>query len=103
MLTWFKRRREMVAAEAGEFMEAYGNGAYWKAREVARDARLAGDHRIDRFYSAVAKQIAKRTDSEIGLDTATRFLDGPRSDEKQAPYDPGPGRVIMRPPQVTLH
>jgi len=104
MLAWFKRRREVIAAEADEFMEAYGNGAYWKAREVARDARLAGDNRIDRFYSAVAKEIAKRTDFEIGLDTATRYIEPKKnSDQQQAPYDPGPGIVHERPDGVTLH
>ena len=99
MFVWFRKRHEIISAEADEFMEAYGNGAYWKAREVARDARRAGDHRIDRFYSAVAKEIAKRTDFEIGCDTATRYLE----DDKQASYDPGPGRLIVRPPYVTLH
>jgi hypothetical protein len=98
MLAWFKRRRELIAAEADELMEAYGNDAYRIARGISRAARAANDARIDRFYSAVAKEIAKFTGFEIGLDTATRYLD-----EKQAPYDPGPGMVIRRPYGSTLH
>lgn len=98
MFRWLKRRRELIAAEADELMEAYGNGAYWKARAEAREARKRGDHARDKFLSKVCVEIAKRTDFEIGLDTATRYLD-----DKQTPYDPGPGLVINRPPGTTVH
>ena len=95
MLAWFKRRREVIAAEADELMEAYGNNAYSEARKIARAAREKGDHRIGRFYGSVAQVIAKRTDFEIGFDTATRYLD------EQRPYDHGPS--FTRKPGVTLH
>lgn len=99
MLKWLRRRRELIAAEADEFMESYGNNAYWKAREAAREARKKGDYIREKFLAKVCIEIAKRTDFEIGLDTATRYLE----EEKQAPYDPGPGTVRKRPDDVTLH
>jgi hypothetical protein len=99
MLKWLKRRRELIAAKADEFMEAYGNGAYWKARAEAREARKKGDRIREKFLAKVCIEIAKRTDFEIGLDTATRYLE----EEKQASYDPGPGIVHKRPDDATLH
>jgi hypothetical protein len=84
-------------------MQLYGNGAYRKARTIAQAARVAGDNRIDRFYTAVAKCIANQFDFEVSVDTATRYLKPRRADQKQAPYDPGSGRVIARPLRVTIH
>jgi hypothetical protein len=98
MLRWFRKRRELILGEADEFMEAYGDGAYWKARAEAREARKRGDYIREKFLAKVCIEIAKRTDFEIGLDTATRYLE-----EKQAPYDPGLGVVHKRPDDVTLH
>jgi len=98
MLKWLRRRRELIAAEADEFMEAYGNEAYFKARAEARDARRKGDRIREKFLAKVCIEIAKRTDFTIGLDTATRYLEEP-----QAPYDPGPGIVHKRPDDTTLH
>lgn len=98
MLNWLRKRRELIAAEADEFMETYGNDAYFKAREEARAARGKGDHMREKFLAKVCIEIAKRTDFEIGLDTATRYLD-----EKQASYEPGPGIVRKRPDDATLH
>lgn len=98
MFSWFERRRELIAAEADEFMEAYDNDAYWKARAEARDARKRGDYMREKFLARVCLEIAKRTGFEIGLDTATRYLE-----EKQAPYDPGSGIVLRRPHGETLH
>jgi hypothetical protein len=96
MFSYLKRRRELIAAEADEFMEAYGNDAYWKARDKTREARNRGDHARDKFLAKVCIEISKRTDFEIGLDTATRYLD-----DKQATYDHGPG--FARKPGITLH
>ena len=98
MLKWLRRRRELIAAEADEFMEAYGNEAYFRARAEARDARRKGDYLKGKFLTKVCIEIAKRTDFEIGLDTATRYLKEP-----QASYDPGPGIVHKRPGDTTLH
>lgn len=98
MLSWLRKRRELVAAEADEFMEAHGNNAYFQAREEVREARKDGDHFREKFLAKVCIEIAKRTDFEIGLDTATRYLE-----EKQAPYDPGPGIARKRPDDATLH
>jgi hypothetical protein len=80
-------------------MESYGNNAYFKAREEARAARKKGDYLREKFLAKVCIEIAKRTDFEIGLDTATRYLE----EEKQAPYDSGPGIVRKRPDDATLH
>jgi hypothetical protein len=98
MLKWLKRRKEMMLATADEFMESYGNAAYREARAEARKARERGDHKRERFLSRVCREIAKRTDFEIGLETATRYLE-----EKQAPYDPGRGILRKRPDSATLH
>jgi hypothetical protein len=98
MLKWLRKRRELIAAEADEFMEAYGNGAYWKARAEAREARKKGDRIGEKFLAKVCIEIAKRTDFEIGLDTATRYL------EHQEPYIvDGPPLVRKRPDGATLH
>lgn len=98
MLKWLRKRRALIAAEADEFMEAYGNGAYWKARAEAREARKRGDYIREKFLAKVCIEIAKRTDFDIGLDTATRYL------EKQEPYVvDGAPLVRKRPDGVTLH
>jgi len=76
-------------------MEYWGNEAYRATRAEAREARKRGDRKRDRFLGRVALEIAKRTDFEPGLDTATRYL------EEQAPYEPGP--AIARPNDATLH
>lgn len=62
MLNWLRKRRELIAAEADEFMEAHGNDAYFKAREEARAARAKGDHMREKFLAKVCIEIAKRTD-----------------------------------------
>ena len=98
MFKWLKRSRELILAEADEFMEAYGNKAYWKIREEQREARKNSDRIREKFLGKVALEVAKRTDFAVGLDTATRYLE-----EKQTPYDFGPGRVIGRPANTTLH
>lgn len=98
MLKWLRQRRELIAAEADEFMETYGNEAYFKARAEAREARKKGDYLREKFLAKVCIEIAKRTDFDIGLDTATRYLEEP-----QTPYDSGPGIVHRRPDGSTLH
>lgn len=95
MIGWLKKYRAQIAAEADERMEYFGNQAYSATREEARDARNQGNRKRDKFLSKVALEIAKRTDFEPGLDTATRFL------EDQAPYDAGP--PVARSKDATLH
>jgi hypothetical protein len=89
-----KHTCELIAAEADELLEAYGNDAYWKARNIARAARKHGDYRIDRFYSAVAREIAKCSDFKIGLNTIPSY---------PKPQDPSAGIVRKRPHEATLH
>lgn len=90
-----KKYRQAVLGEADEFMELYGDHAYIEARKAMRAARGRGDGRQEKFFTRVAIEIAKRTEIEIGLDTATRYV------EEQAPYEPGPG--FVRKPDATLH
>lgn len=95
MFGWLKNYRSAVLAEADERMEYFGNQAYSATRAEAREARKQRDRKRDKFLSKVALEIAKRTDFEPGLDTATRYLDD------QAPYDLGP--PVARSKDVTLH
>lgn len=71
-------------------MEFYGDQAYAEARKAIRAARGRGDGRQEKFYARVALEIAKRTEIEIGFDTATRYV------EEQAPYDHGLAGVRSR-------
>jgi len=92
---WLPHKRRAVLAEADERMEYFGNEAYRATRAEAREARKRGDKKRDLFLGRVALEIAKRTDFEPGLDTATRYL------EEQASYDHGP--ALARPNDTTLH
>lgn len=95
MFWWLRKYRCAVLAEADERMEYFGNKAYSATRTEAREARKCGDRKLEKFLSRVSLEIAKRTDFEPGLDTATRLL------EDQTPYDAGP--PIVRSKDVTLH
>lgn len=95
MFSCLKKYRQAVLAEADERMEYFGNQAYSATREEAREARKQGDRKRDKFLSKIALEIAKRTDFEPGLDTATRYL------ENQVPYDAGP--PVARTKDTTLH
>lgn len=95
---WLRRRRELVLAEADEFMESYGDMAYRVARTEARSAREQGDRRREKLLNRVCKELARRYDYQIGLDTASRYL------EDQEPYViDGPPIVHKRPDDATLH
>lgn len=96
MFLWSRQYREKVKAEADEYLESFGDQAYAEARKVMRVARKRGHKRLEKFLSRVCVEIAKRLNIEIGLDTATRYL------EKQEPYDAGPGKVY-KPHRTTLH
>jgi hypothetical protein len=97
MFSFFKKYRERVAAQAGEFMETFGDKAYFVARKAMRAARERGDREEEKFLARVSVILAKRIDHDIGLDTATRLL------ESRVPYDPGPGLVIRHSEDDTLH
>lgn len=97
MFRKLREYRESVKAEADEFMEFFGDRAYVEARKEMRAAREGGDKKQEKFFTRVSLEIAKRTEIEIGLDTATRYL------EQQTPYEAGPGLVIHRPEDATLH
>lgn len=98
MFRWLRKRRELVLAEADEFVESFGDAAYSEARYEARRARESGDWKREKFLSSVCRELAKRTGHEPGLDTATRYLDD------QTPYVvDGPPFVRKRPDGTTLH
>lgn len=80
MLGWFQRRaefRERVARKANEFMVRHGEYAYDIARDYRIQALDFGQREEHRFWSQISKVIADRTRREIGLDTATRYLESP--------------------------
>ena len=97
MFWWLPKYRRAVLAEADERMEYFGNQAYAATRADAREARKRGDKNRDVFLGRVALEIAKRTDFEPGLATATRMI------EAQEPYKPGPAIHHERPKGETLH
>ena len=71
-------------------MEAFGDGAYYEARRLARDADARGDKRRAEVLWRAKHEIAKRSDFPFGLDTATRYLEA-------APFGE------RKPPDATLH
>ncbi|MBX3121587.1 MAG: hypothetical protein KF854_00835 [Nitrospira sp.] len=89
MLWRFPKNRQKVLAEVDEFMESFGNDAYREAKKAEREAWQCGDKKLGEFLYRVRMEIAKRTDIELGLDTATRYL------EKSVP--------VVRPTDSTLH
>lgn len=98
MFWWLPVNRQKILADADERMEYFGNQAYKATRAEAREARKRGDRKREKFLSKVALEIAKRTDFEPGLDTATRYL------ETQEPYVvDGLPLSQKRPIDTTLH
>ena len=74
MWGWWRRRkayRELVDREAAELIERYGDAAYHTARACGRGQ----EGRLARYWSKVALAVARRTGREVGVDTATRYLD----------------------------
>jgi len=88
--------RRRVLAEAGEYMEAFGDRAYSQCRTDCIEAMENHDNKRCAFLSNVRHVLAKQLDRDRYLDTATRYL-------AQEPYDHGPGVVIQRPKNSTLH
>jgi hypothetical protein len=90
LLDWLFPIRREALAEADELMETYGDQAYFVARQLARDALIARDHRRHRLLTRAKLHIATRTRYPIGLDTATALLE---SDV----------RGLVAPKNATLH
>ncbi len=84
-------------AEVDEYLETFGERAYEQCRNDSRAAMLEGDRGRSKFLGAVRKVLAKKFNRDRRLDTATRYL------EPQTPYDAGPGYVVHRPDNATLH
>jgi hypothetical protein len=68
-------RRQAIKDEATQLMQEFGSGAYEKAREAMREARKRGHPRLERYFAKVAVAIADRTGKQVGVDTATRYLE----------------------------
>lgn len=70
---WWQRRleyRRLVVEEAGELIAQHGDAAYRAARDCAKQSR----GRMARYWTKVAIDVARQTGREIGVDTATRYL-----------------------------
>jgi hypothetical protein len=76
MLSWLRHRRESIEridAEADAFIHNLGAAAYSAARR--REHEASSDTMV-KHWGRVALAIAKKTGKRVGLDTATRTLEG---------------------------
>ena len=64
----------VVREEAERRVLEFGTDAYGKAREAMREARRRKNARLEKYFAKVALEVARRTGREVGLDTATRYL-----------------------------
>ena len=74
MLSWMRRRREIVErieVEADALIQGLGVGAYSAAR---RREHEAASEAMTRHWRRVALAIARKTSRRAGLDTATRMV-----------------------------
>ncbi|AMJ61412.1 hypothetical protein AXW83_14900 [Bosea sp. PAMC 26642] len=64
-----KRRawKSAVSLSAGILIRDEGDGAYFAARRLSRKARTERNEKADRFWGAVAREIAARTGKVIGM------------------------------------
>lgn len=76
-LWWLPANRRKILADADEYMESFGDNVYREAKKAEHDAWDRGDKKLAKFLFRVRLEIAKRIDYEPGLDTATRYLEGP--------------------------
>lgn len=79
-MLWFSRflekrreRRRAIEREAGHLLTFLGDMAYGEARSRARACRGKHDRDVDRFWSKVAVEIARRTGREIGVKVTDRY------------------------------
>lgn len=73
MLSWLRRRRERaerIDAKVMALIRAFGVDAHYEARQRQRGAESA---EAAQEWRAVARAIARKTGSLLGLDTATRM------------------------------
>ncbi len=98
MLMWWPPYRSRVLAEADDYVESFGDRAYYECRSDCIKAIEVRDKKRRRFLADVRGVLAKRVRRDRWLDTATRYLEQP-----QASYDHGPGYVAHRPNDSTLH
>ena len=68
----------LVAQDADALIDAFGPGAYDEARTRARDARLGrilDGNRPVGHWDKVRMEIARQTGRQVGVDTATRYIE----------------------------
>ena len=84
MLSWLRRRRERaerIDAKVKALIRAFGVDAHYEARQRQLGAESA---EAVQEWRAVARAIARKTGSRLGLDTATRMaMDADFSTERQ--------------------
>ncbi len=88
--------RRRVLAEADEYLESFGDRAYSQCRTDCIEAMEKRDYNRRAFLSSVRGVLAKKLGRDRYLDTATGYLE-------QEPYDHGPGIVVQRSKDTTLH
>jgi hypothetical protein len=67
-------RSKAIQEEATRLIRDYGVDAYNNAREAMRLARAKKNARLESYFAKVAQQVARDSGREIGVDTATRYL-----------------------------
>jgi len=96
-MMWWPPYRRRVLAEADEYLESFGDRAYQRCRLDCIEAMERKNRKRLRFLSSVRSMLAKKLSRDKRLDTATRYI------EQQEPYDAGPGYVVSRSKDSTLH
>ena len=66
---------KVVKDEAERLVREYGTEAYQTAREAVRLARQRRNARLERYLAQVALEVARRQKREVGVDTATKYLE----------------------------
>lgn len=85
MLGWLRRRRahksarvELVASDARDLLARHGERAYYVARDRDRAMRkgsVIDANRSKGHWRLVALEIARMVGKDVGLNTASRYLD----------------------------
>ena len=52
-------KKAMIKGQAEKLIHEYGDVAYQKAQEAARDARKHRNSRLERYWAEVAREIAR--------------------------------------------
>ena len=52
-------KKAMIKGQAEKLIHEYGDVAYQKAQEAARDARRRRNSRLERYWAEVAREIAR--------------------------------------------